>query len=144
MPKRKYRSMSVGNGGASGVPAADKKDWEALKRLAETLGNVSEACRKAGVSRHAYYEWRKKAGLESNSETEETSRLLKRHPHSIPQALVREIVELAMENPDWGCDRIAYYLKLHRKKVSSPTVQKILIRNRIGRKFQRLITEGPH
>ena len=119
-----------------GTGAEDQ--WESLQRLAESLGNISEACRRAGISRFMYYEWKKKAGRIADSITEETSKLPKRHPQTISVDLEREVIELAIENPEWGCDRISYYLKLNRKNVSSPTVQKILIRNKIGKKFQRL------
>lgn len=105
--------------------------WRALAELAESLGNVSEACRRLGVSRHFYY-----AGFRKRSDAPHRAR--KRHPHAVAPALQEEILSLARESPEWGCDRIAYYLKLKGKPVSSPTVQKILVRNGLGTRAQRM------
>ena len=50
----------------------------------------------------------------------------------------RQILKLSREFPEWGCDRIAYCLKLTSLSVSSPTVQKILILHGLGRKTERM------
>lgn len=116
----------------------EKELWLLLQSLIELLGNISEACRRAGVSRHAYYEWRKKSAMEGESTVQGTSKPRNRHPFSLPTAMEDEILKLARENPEWGCDRLSYYLTINGRKVSSPTVQKILIRNKMGRMSQRL------
>ncbi len=106
------------------------ESWRAVSRLAESLGNICEACRRLGVSRHFYY-----AGIRKWGEAGEAGagRPRRRHPHAVPAEREREILSLAGENPDWGCDRISYYLKLKGKPVSAPTVRKILVRNGAGR-----------
>lgn len=101
--------------------------------LAASLGNVSEACRRAGVPRHAYYAWKK---TQAGADAAHGQR--KRHPQALAPSLASEILALAKGNPEWGCDRIAYYLKLKGISVSSPTVQKLLIRNGLGRRCQRM------
>jgi transposase len=112
--------------------------WRALARLVESLGNVCEACRRMQVSRNFYYAGMRKWGYAAEETESPAARPRKRHPHAVPAALQEEILSLIRENPEWGCDRIAYYLKLKGKAVSSPTVQKILIRHGLGRRSQRL------
>ncbi len=48
---------------------------------------------------------------------------------------IDRVKELALAYPDWGCDRIAYYLVLKSLPISGPTVQRIL-------KAQGLATEA--
>jgi hypothetical protein len=115
-----------------------KEQWHVLQSQIDLLGNISEACRRAGVSRHAYYEWRKKSAMEAESAVQGTSKPRNRHPFSLSTAMEGEILKLARENPEWGCDRLSYYLKINGRGVSSPTVQKILIRNKMGRRSQRM------
>ena len=99
-----------------------------LRALVQELGNVSEACRRLGVDRSEYYRQlrREARGLDAD-----------RSPLAKPLELERKILALCLENPEWGCDRLAYYLTLKGDSISSPTVQKILIRHRLGRRAQR-------
>lgn len=102
--------------------------------LAESLGNVSEACRRLGLTRHFYY-----AGLRRRETADAgAGQARKRHPSALSPALAAEILILIRQYPEWGCVRIAYYLELNGKPVSSPTVQKFLIRNGLGRIPQRM------
>jgi hypothetical protein len=111
--------------------------WRALAELAESLGNICEACRRMGLSRHFYYAGIRKWGTPPPAQAGAEGKTRKRHPHAVPPALEREILSLVRERPEWGCDRIAYYLKLEGKPVSPPTVQKILVRHGLGRRSQR-------
>jgi hypothetical protein len=114
---------------------SQRKRNEAARRLlalAAELGNVSEACRRLGVDRTAYYRILKVTG------GGDPSRDIPRRSNAVPQEVEDWILRLCLDNPEWGCDRIAYYLGLKGRAVSSPTVQKVLIRNGLGRKAQRL------
>jgi hypothetical protein len=104
-------------------------DLSGLRRLAEEIGNVSEACRRLGMDRSRYYRAlrRERAG--------ET--LPRRSPLAKSQALENKVIALCLEYPEWGCDRLAWSLTLKGDSVSSPTVQKILIRHGLGRAAQR-------
>lgn len=117
--------------------------WARVSRLVESLGNVSAACRRAGVSRSTYYAWKRMGGRQRGTRPEERREPKRKHPHAISADLQGEILALARENPEWGCDRIAYYLKLKRKRVSSPTVQKILIRHGMGKQGERMNAKAP-
>jgi len=99
-----------------------------LLALVEQLGNVSEACRRVGVDRSEYYRARRRAARGEDAD---------RSPLAKPLELERRIVALCLENPEWGCDRLSYYLTLKGDPVSSPTVQKILIRHDLGRRAAR-------
>ena len=56
-------------------------------------------------------------------------------------AISREVGETILaasrENPAWGCKRLAAYMTMLGMPVSSPTVQKLLIRAGLGRLAQR-------
>ena len=110
--------------------------WRVLSAYAEALGNVSEACKRMGLPRHVYYAWARQWGREEGEGNRGNTR--RRHPRAVSAELREEILSLARENPEWGCDRIAYYPELKGKKISSPTVQKLLIRNGMGRRSQRM------
>ena len=99
-----------------------------LLELAQDLGNVSEACRRLGIDRSEYYRERRRGARGPEGD---------RSPLAKPLELERKILALCLENPEWGCDRIAYYLTLKGDSVSSPTVQKILIRHGLGRRAER-------
>lgn len=105
--------------------------------LAKALGNVTEACRRKGISRSRFYEYKRRFevyGLEGlkNLPPVHTS-----HPLATPQSLVEKIIELSQMHPSWGCYRISEYLSLQGFSVSGPTIQKILKRNGMGTRKDR-------
>lgn len=57
---------------------------------------------------------------------------------------MESILQITLERPSWGCDRIAYYLALSGIKASSPTVQKILITHQLGKRVQREARSAAH
>jgi hypothetical protein len=102
---------------------------EEIVRLAARLGNVAEACRQLGVDRSAYYRalrrQRKTDGTEAFPRAGKAARL------------ETTVLDLARVYPDWGCDRIAWYLTLKGDAVSSPTIQKVLLKHGLGRASAR-------
>lgn len=105
----------------------DESKMSALEKLVESLGNVSSACERLGVSRSLYYKW--KARTNGNAGGEKRKR---RHPQATQDSVRSLILEIAIQNPEWGCDRISYFLKLQSHSVSGTTVQKILRANAFG------------
>lgn len=101
----------------------DEQLWTRLQADVARMG-VSEACKLHGVHRSTWYR-------RANGRNPATSGL-----HQDPN-LVDAILGIALERPSWGCDRISYYLALSGIKASSPTIQKILIRNRLGKRLER-------
>jgi hypothetical protein len=100
-----------------------------LLNLAREWGNVAKACRHLGVDRSVYYRARKRQRDDNGARAR--SLLAK------PLKTENRLIALCLEFPDWGCDRLAYYLTLTGDPVSSPTVQKILIRHGLGQRRQR-------
>jgi hypothetical protein len=96
-----------------------------LEKRIEKLGNVGQACREMGVSRSAYYKWKGSA------------KAPRRHPQAISASVRDQILKMAKDYPEWGCDRISYFLELRKEWVSATTVQKILKRNGLGKKSLR-------
>lgn len=101
-----------------------------LAALVAELGNVSEACRRLGLDRSAWYRLRKATG------SPERDFPVPRRNRTAPE-LVAAVLGLCLDFPEWGCDRLSHYLTLKGSRVSSPTVQKILIRAGLGKSSQR-------
>jgi len=108
-------------------------------QLAEALGNVSEACRQRGISRSRFYEYKRRFQTHGLEGLKDLPPVHKTHPQTTPPAVVKRILDLALHNPMWGCDRISHHLKLQNISVSGPTVQKILTRHGMGNRYARLL-----
>lgn len=108
-------------------------------QLAEALGNVSEACRRRGISRTQFYEYKRRFQTHGLEGLKDLPPIHKSHPQTTPPEIVEKILELSLANPMWGCVRLSDQLKLMGISVSSPTIQKILIKHGMGSRYQRLL-----
>jgi transposase InsO family protein len=107
--------------------------------LAQTLGNVSEACRQRGVSRTIYYEYKRRFQTHGLAGLKDLPPIHKTHPFTTPQHEVDRLLALSMEHPAWGCVKLSSMLKLEGITISSPTIQNILIKNGMASRFDRLL-----
>jgi hypothetical protein len=105
---------------------------------AEKLGNVTEACAQAGISRPVFYKWRERYRLHGVEGLQDRPPLAKSHPHGIDSTTAARIVRLSLERPELGCARLALLLKDRGISVSGPTVQSVLTKHGLGKKAQRL------
>lgn len=108
-------------------------------QLAEVLGNVSEACRQRDISRTQFYEYKRRFQTHGMAGLKDLPPIHKSHPFTTPPETVEKVVNLSMEHPTWGCNRLSDHLKLEGVSISSPTVQDILIRNGMGSRYERLM-----
>lgn len=109
---------------------------ERVRKAMELAGrgeSISSACKAAGISRKTFYKWKKRSlpavpgpGMDSR-------------PDAAGPDWKSLALSLALRHPEWGCDRIAYFLYLNGVRISSPTIQKHLIRHGLGRVQQRLV-----
>lgn len=105
--------------------------------LAKELGNVAEACRRRGLDRTSFYEWKRRFQTQGFDGLKDLPPIHKSHPMTTPPETVERIGELALEHPAYGCNRIEAMLALEGKRVSAITIQKILNDAGLGSKYDR-------
>ncbi len=109
-----------------------------LFRRAEELGNVSQACREAGVARSLYYQFRSRYqkygpdGLHPKHLRGRPGR-----PPALDAQIERQIVAMGLAEPAWGPQRISDQLALRGVHVAPSTVYRALKRRGLGTRTQR-------
>ena len=109
-----------------------------LLEFAETLGNVTEACRKMGISRSQFYAYKKRYQEQGLEGLKDLPPIHKTHPQTTAPAVVAQIVEWAYKQTTWGCEKISIKLKQGGTRLSAVTVQDILHKHELGSRQQRL------
>jgi transposase InsO family protein len=109
-----------------------------LLEFAEALGNVTEACRKMGVSRSQFYEYKKRFETLGIEGLKDLPPIHKTHPQTTPPEVVEQILEWVFKRPTWGCEKISIKLRHAGVSLSAVTVQDILNKNGLGTRAQRL------
>ena len=112
---------------------------------AEELGNVSAACREAGISRTLYYRWEKRFthyGIDGLH----PRRTAMRPGRSVQLDTTRErrIVAMALSWPTWGPRRLSLQLEQEGIIVSPTTVWRALRRLGLGTRVERLLVLEVH
>ena len=100
--------------------------------LAQELGNVAEACRRRGLDRTSFYEWRRRFQTHGFAGLKDLPPIHKSHPQTTPPETVERIKELALEHPTYGCNRLEAMLSLEGRRVSSIMTQEVLDEQRTG------------
>jgi len=107
---------------------------------AETLGNVSRACREAGISRTLFYRWRRRLERYGQDGVHpRRHRARPGRPVQLAPETERLLLSVAVSAATWGASRIAAYLR-HRwqLRVAPSTVQRALRRAGLATRRQRL------
>lgn len=107
-------------------------------KLAEKLGNVSEACRRRGIGRSRFYEWKHRFRKYGLAGLLDRPPVHKGHPMTKASFVVSQILELSMEHPAWGCMHLSKELKLIGVSVSSTVIHRILTSHGLGRHDERV------
>ncbi len=119
-----------------------------LLELAEALGSVSEACRRRGVSRTRFYEYKRRFQTHGLEGLKDLPPIAKSHPMTTPEPIVERVLELALElaleHPAWGCNRVSDWLKLQGISISPPTVQKLWNERGLGSRYDRWLALEQH
>jgi transposase InsO family protein len=105
--------------------------------LAERLGNVAEACRRGGIDRTSFYDWKRRFQLEGLDGLKDLPPIAKSHPMTTPPEVVERIAELALLHPAYGCNRLEALLALEGRRLSAITIQKILNDKGLGTRHER-------
>lgn len=113
-------------------------------QLAESLRNVSEACRQRGVSRTQFYEYKRRFQTHGIEGLKDLPPIPKSNPLTTPPEQVERILALSLEHPTWGCNKLCDSLALEGIKISYPTIQNILNKHDMGTRYERLLKFEEH
>lgn len=105
--------------------------------MSEALGNISEACRRGGMDRTSFYEWKRRFQTHGLEGLKDLPPIPKSQPNATTPETETKVLEESFTHPSWGCVKLSDYRKLQGISVSSPTVQKILIRNDMASVYDR-------
>lgn len=106
--------------------------------LGKTLGNISEACRKLGVSRQHYYDIKSTIEQEGLEGLFEKSRRSPRIGNRIAPEIEQAVVDYSLEFPTHGQVRVANELKKKGVGVSAGGVRSVWLRHNLQIKSLRL------
>lgn len=105
--------------------------------LAQTLGSVSEACKRKGMTRTMFYEYKKRFIEQGIEGLKDLPPIPKSHPFTTPADLVERVKALALEHPAWGCNRLEALLMAEGCRLSAPTIQDLLNKHGLGSRYDR-------
>lgn len=109
-----------------------------LVELGETLGNISEACRKLGVSRQHYYDVKSLIQEEGLEGLLEKSRRAPRLKNRVSEAIEKRILQYALDYPTQGQVRVANELKKEGVEISGFGVRGVWLRHGLATIKDRL------
>lgn len=111
-----------------------------ILKLAEDLGNISEACRAGNMDRTSFYEWKRRYQLHGVDGLKDLPPVVKNHPMKTPEPIARAVIELSLANTSWGCKRLGAELALQGLVISHETVQRILNAAGRGTRIERFLS----
>jgi len=106
--------------------------------LGRTLGNISEACRRLGVSRQHYYDIKKTIEEEGLDGLLEQSRRSPRIGNRVPIEFEQKVPDYSLQYSTHGQTRTANELKLQGIVISASGVRNIWLRHNLQIKSLRL------
>ena len=101
---------------------------------------ITDVCIYYGIRRSTYYRWKKQYEADKESGLSRAKRLVSNHPGETKKEVVDQVIKFSIAHAEVGCCKIADELLTTGIHISSPTIQKILVKVRLGKKEQRLRT----
>jgi transposase InsO family protein len=110
-----------------------------LLQLAEKLRNVSEACRRQGVSRSRFYEYKRSFRELGFEGLIDHPPIPKSFANETPAEIREKVIGLSLEHPAWGQMKISDHLRLEGVTVSPTTVRNIWIKENMETRYKRVL-----
>lgn len=110
-----------------------------LLQLAERLRNVSEACRRRGVSRSQFYEYKRAFQEEGLQGLIDRPPVPKSFPNETASDVKEKVITLSITHPSWGQTRVSDQLRLEGVSLSPSTVRNIWLREGLETRYKRIL-----
>ena len=110
-----------------------------LLQVAERIRNVSEACRRHGVSRSQFYEYKRAFQERGLDGLIDRLPIPKSFPNETPPEIREKILALSLLHPAWGPLRLSEQLRLEGISVSHSTVRNLWLKVGMETKYKRLL-----
>jgi len=110
-----------------------------LLQLAEKLGNISKACRMHKVSRSQFYEYKRSFQEFGLDGLIDKPPIPGPHPNELSEGIKRRIIELSLEHPAFGQQRIADQLALEGISACPTSIRNVWIKAGMETKYKRLL-----
>ena len=109
-----------------------------IVELGKRLGNISEACRKLGVSRQHYYDIKRAIDEEGLEGLLEKSRRIPRIGNRVAAEIEQKLLDYSLEFPTHGQSRVANELRKQGIQISPGGVRSVWLRHNLEVKRLRL------
>jgi transposase len=110
-----------------------------LLQLAERLRNVSEACRRRGISRSQFYEYKRAFQEKGLDGLKDQLPIPKSFPNEMPAEVKEKVITISIEHPAWGPLKVSDNLRLEGVSVSPSTVRNIWVKEGLETKYKRIL-----
>jgi transposase InsO family protein len=110
-----------------------------LLQLAEHIHNISEACRRRGVSRSQFYEYKRAFQERGFDGLKDLPPIPKSCPHETPPEIKEQILSLSIAHPAWGQVHVSDQLRLEGISVSPSTVRNLWLKEGLETRYKRIL-----
>jgi transposase InsO family protein len=110
-----------------------------LLQLAQELGNISKACKKARIARSSFYEIKKAYEQFGREGLAPKPKRTPRMPNAFDEEMTAKILDMTRRYPSYSYNRIAQQLQLSGVSVSGGGVRKVWDRQGLTRKLARFL-----
>ena len=110
-----------------------------LLQLADRIRNVSEACKRRGVSRSQFYEYKRAFQERGFDGLIDRLPIPKSCPHETQPEIKEKVIALSIEHPRWGQVHVADQLRLQGISISPSTVRNLWLKESLETRYRRIL-----